>query len=310
MLLSDAIDGFLFDKSVGCSPHTISDYRHILRQWASFLVDDLPLETISADHVRRYLFHLRVERKLAPKSVKNAHTGISAFFSWAEEELQIEHQVRGKVKSPKANAPEIIPLCKADIQLLLKACERTAGWESDRRRPADALRPSRNRDKALVLFLLDTGLRVQELCDLRVGDVDMQSGAVIVHHGKGDKERIVYAGHVARTALWRYLAKRRFKEKDDPLFATNKHGPMDRHTVRKLLTRAGGRAGLSEPAHPHRFRHTFAINYLRNGGDIFTLQRLLGHSSLDMVRRYLSIAQVDLAEAHRRASPADNWRLG
>jgi len=83
---------------------------------------------------------------------------------------------------------------------------------------------------------------------------------------------------------------------------------LNRSRLQKILESIGNRAGVQN-VHPHRFRHTFAIQYLRNGGDPYSLQALLGHSSLDMVKNYLRIAQIDIDTAHRRASPVDNWRL-
>jgi integrase/recombinase XerD len=76
----------------------------------------------------------------------------------------------------------------------------------------------------------------------------------------------------------------------------------------QLIRRLGDRAGVNH-AHPHRFRHTFAINFLRNGGNAFVLQMLLGHSTMEMVKRYLALAQADAQATHRRASPVANWRL-
>lgn len=112
-------------------------------------------------------------------------------------------------------------------------------------------------------------------------------------------------------ALHRYLTERKVlggRNTISPLFATRVGRRFDRRYLAKHLGRLGRRAGIKS-VHAHRFRHTFAINYLRNGGDVYTLQDLLGHTSLDMVRRYLHLAQVDIDTAHRRASPVENWRL-
>jgi len=148
------------------------------------------------------------------------------------------------------------------------------------------------------------------MCNLLIRDVDMKSGAIQVRRGKLDKGRTVYIGNVARDALWRYVSRRKNPRADEPVFETSNGQAMDRSAVRKLLLTAGQRAEIVEPVTPHRLRHTFAITYLRNGGDVYTLQRLLGHSTMEMVRRYLALAQTDVADAHRRASPVDNWRLG
>jgi len=120
---------------------------------------------------------------------------------------------------------------------------------------------------------------------------------------------MVYLGKVARRALWRYLAEREDGEGPNaPLFAVTGDRKFKPDSLRLLIKRIAERAGVKN-AYPHKFRHTFAITYLRSGGDIFTLQEMLGHGSLDMVRHYARVAQVDVEQAHRKASPADNWRL-
>jgi integrase/recombinase XerD len=175
-------------------------------------------------------------------------------------------------------------------------------------------RPSSNRDQAIVLMLLDTGLRATELCSLIINDVDLKTGKVTIRHGvaggaKGGKGRTVYLGKVARKAVWRYLASREDGDDSDaPLFISHADRAFNKDSLRVLINRLGDRAEIKK-AYPHKFRHTFAITYLRSGGDVFTLQSLLGHGSLDMVRHYAQIAEVDVEQAHRKASPADNMRL-
>jgi integrase/recombinase XerD len=114
---------------------------------------------------------------------------------------------------------------------------------------------------------------------------------------------------VARKAVWRYLAEREDGEDPEaPVFVTRQDRQMNPNSLRLVIKQLGQNAGV-EDIYPHKFRHTFAITYLRSGGDIFTLQMLLGHADLQMVRHYAQIAEVDVRRAHRRASPADNWRL-
>ncbi len=116
------------------------------------------------------------------------------------------------------------------------------------------------------------------------------------------KPRTVYLGSAARRTMGLDSSSLDEPRKDDP------HYRVNRGNTRLLLFRLGERVGVPN-VYPHRFRHTFAIQYLRNGGDVFTLQRMLGHSNLGMVRKYLAIADADSTEAHRRASPSDRWRL-
>ncbi len=119
----------------------------------------------------------------------------------------------------------------------------------------------------------------------------------------------MYLGKTARHVLWRYLAEREGGEDANALLLVVRQcrsfNPSSlRHIIKSIVARAG-----VKDARPHKFRHTEAITYLRSGGDVFTLQSLLGHGSLEMVRYYARIAQVDVEQAHRKASPVDNWRL-
>jgi site-specific recombinase XerD len=150
-------------------------------------------------------------------------------------------------------------------------------------------------------------LRASELCSILIKDVDTRNHRILVM-GKGTKERIVQYSARTGQAIWRYLSGRPDARPTDTLFATLDGYAMGKDRLEKVLRAVGDRAKIAN-VHPHRFRHTFAIQFLRNGGDPFTLQALLGHSTLDMVKRYLHIAQTDLESSHRRASPVDNWRL-
>jgi integrase/recombinase XerD len=196
----------------------------------------------------------------------------------------------------------------------LKACTYSREAETFMRRKFAMRRPTANRDQAIILTLLDSGIRASEFSCLRIPDFDPKRGQLEIRHGteggaKGGKGRAVYLGKTARHAVWRYLAEREDgQEGDAPLFIVRRGRPFNPSSLRHLIKSIASRADVKD-AYPHKFRHTFAITYLRSGGDVFTLQSLLGHGSLDMVRHYARIAQVDVEHAHRKASPVDNWRL-
>jgi integrase/recombinase XerD len=304
MLLSKALQGFLLALASDGHPEAT---QNIYRRGIEILIEyagDVELAAISETTIRDFWLWAQrdyVPRRaskdtspLKPASLDNVWTAIRAFYNWAEAELGIIRP-DGKLKRPRYQPNAIYPFSQEDIKSLLTK--------------AQTLSRNAERDKAILLTLLDTGLRVGELCRLRIGDLNLATGELRVApfgSGQKSKARAVYIGKAARRAVWRIVI-----DQTDPaayLFASTRSKPMHPNAIRWMMRRLGKKAGVSN-LHPHRFRHTFAIQFLRNGGDVFSLQRLLGHSTLDMVKRYLALADADLANAHEGASPVDRWGL-
>jgi integrase/recombinase XerD len=321
--LSQAVPGFLQHKAAeALSPRTLECYEQHLRHWQEY-AGDVDVGQVTTQNLRAYLAWLRTDYKprrltggtqpLAPKTIHNFWITLSAFFTWATVEFEFPNPIKA-VPAPKFEEAPVEPFTKEDIEGLLKVCEYCQEAKTNERRRFTMRRYTANRDRAIILMLLDTGLRASELCALKIGDVDSKTGKVQVKHGreggaKGGKGRTVFLGKTARQALWRYLVKR--EDGNDhaaPLFLGKFRRPLNKNVLLRLITNLGQKAQVVK-CHPHRFRHTFAITYLRSGGDVFTLQALLGHSTLEMVQHYARLAQIDIEQAHRRASPADNWRL-
>lgn len=305
MLLSQAVEGFVLDRAAGgYSPNTLQLYRLFLGKLIKF-TEDAQLEAIDTDTLRHWLVSLA---GMAQTSRRNAWSVMRAFFGWSHQELGTARPDL-TISMPRVADPEVIPFTQDEIKNILHAVERTAASDGTRR-GFTMRRITAKRDKSIVLILLDTGLRVSELARLRIKDVNMEAAEIQVvpyMSGRKSRRRTVYMGRVALKSLWSYLTTRENPPQDAPLLVTSTNKPMTRDEILKLLTRIGKRIGCH--VHPHKFRHTFAIQYLRGGGDVFTLQRLLGHADLKMVRYYLSLADTDDKNAHRKASPADRWNL-
>jgi integrase/recombinase XerD len=319
--LSTAVQGYLIHKSArGLSGNTMRNYKKELERFVEWLEDPL-VNTVTSQQIERYFKYLNEDfqithhgpykietpRKLSGKSLQNAWGTLSNFWKWVEAEFEIKNPFG--IQRIKANSKPVDPIPQEEVEKLLKACDSAVRVNGQTE--YTSRRSTAKRDKALILSLLDMGLRVTELCELTVGNVDFQTNRVLVI-GKGDKQRYVYFGKICRQALWRYFIQRFPDSKAKPAepFFVCEDGihPLTRNNVALLIGRLGNKVG-DPNLHPHRFRHTFAIQFLRNEGNIFELQALLGHSSLEMVQHYARLAEMDLENAAMRSSPADHWRL-
>lgn len=306
MKLTEALEGFRIYAEGELAPGTIADYENTFRKFIASVGDDMDVEEIKKFHIQKFLSE--AAKKVSDKTRSNYHIGLSALWTWMINEEIIEKHIVRLVNRPKPEQREIVEFTEKEVKLLLASLERSRSYTTHGGTVASHGLQNRLRNRMIILVLLTTGCRASELCDTKLKDVDLPNRRIKVM-GKGSKERFLpISDDTTRKAIWTYLQKRADKEGDDPLVVSSTGLRMTRDGLRQLLGRIGRRAGVDN-VHPHRFRHTFAIEYLRNGGDVFTLQRILGHSDLTMCRRYLNIATSDVQRVHRQASPVANWNL-
>ena len=280
------LDGFLIAKRAeNRSPVTIEGYGRQLRRFLSFVNGG----GFDATTVRAFL--LERQRTVSPASVHADYRVIKAFFNWlaAEELIPDSDNPIKKVKPPRVPA-KLLPIFSPDhIADLLELCAGKSFLEL--------------RNRAIILVLLDTGLRVSECAAVRLSDLN---GDVITVWGKGAKQRRVRIGALTQKAVWRYLLLH--DRIHDHLWLTEERRPMHKRGIMIMLYRLGKRAGIEGArCSAHTFRHTFAVQFLRGGGDLFNLRYLLGHETLEMTRRYAAcLGAEDAAAAHAKSSPVDH----
>ena len=313
MDLQTAIAGYELDlQAEGKSPRTITWYEHKLRYFSRFLRDEYGvdgMEDVRADHIKAFIRYARgsvgaldgvhhtKEENPSPLTVRGYFVSIKAFFGWAKREGHISENPSTRLKAPAVRHVVIESFVPDEVRAMLKSATATRYPE---------------RDYALLLLFYDTGIRVGELIGLAVDDIDFSGGWLKVL-GKGNRERMVPMGETTRRALWRYVNKSR----PEPLvpaitqtFLNDRREALGQWGVYRIVRNAGERAGIKgKRLSPHTMRHSAAKEFLRNGGDAFALQKLLGHTTLTVTRQYVALVEQDLQDAHRRASPGDNLRV-
>lgn len=297
LLLRDLIDEYAVALEVaGRSRRTIDWYRTYLEEFAAFAGRGNQagtLEDLTPAIARRWLLASQSSRPrpLAPNSMAGRVRTLRAFGGWLQRELQLDAHPLAGLPIPKVPDVLIPSLTPPELRALLEGVNSTR----------DSIR-----DRAILLVLLDTGLRLGELVRLSIGDVDLIEGRCRVM-GKGAKERVVPIGLRTRRALRAWIVTRRRTDGSDPLFIGRLGGRLTPWAVQQLVRRLALRSGVSTRCSPHVLRHSFARAFLANGGDVFSLQRILGHSpsSLQVTRRYVQLLDDDLRAVHRRVSPID-----
>jgi site-specific recombinase XerD len=236
--------------------------------------------------LRDYVVHLIDGTTLAPASVTSKVQSLLAFTRWLHVEGYTSSNVGERVKKPPLPQVQKTPFSDDELRALLAAAKASSP-----------------RDYVIVCLLIDCGLRAGELTSLTVENVLLHQNVLMVH-GKGRRDRVVPISPQSSRAISRYLQERQRRRGDQGVYLIESRsaGPLSPNSLLQVVKRLGRDANVAH-VHPHRFRHTFAAGFLRNGGDPFSLQRLLGHTTLAMTNRYVAMSTEDLRRTHGHASP-------
>lgn len=300
-LIQPWMESFIVDRKIqNMSEGTIYFYIAKLKLFYEFcnLVDLSLIHQITPQIIRQYILWLE-SKGHNPGGIHACYRTLKTFLLWWEQETDQENYKNPirKVKAPKLAIEPLDPVSIESIQKLIDTCKGN-----------DLLTL---RDKAILHLLLDTGARASELCAIDIVDVDAIIGTCMIKQGKGRKPRTVFLGQKTRKVLRAYIKARNSAQElqGQPALWATKHGDrMEYWCLNEILKRRARSANIEKPE-LHGFRRAFALNFLRNGGDIYTLQKLMGHSDLQVMRRYLAQTTEDLQVAHNKFSPVDNSRL-
>lgn len=258
----------------GMSPHTLKMYRFFVNKYLEWANNEVSSET-----AKRFLRHLLLDLGYTNSSVYLASKALKKFF----KSIGLKNEA-SKISSPKR--PKSLPkyLNEREIGLMLKkAKERSL------------------KDYLVLALLAYTGMRVSELCNLKVEDVDTIRRVIHIRGGKGQKDRIVIIPKHLAEELERYFVDNNLIS--GPLFVGKNSRGISQRTVQRIVKKYAKEAGISKEVTPHTLRHSFATNMLRRGADIRYIQKLLGHSSLSTTEIYTYVSESDLVNIYDKSAP-------
>ena len=305
MTISEAVAAYrICAQAEGLSPKTVRWITTSVSYFCEFLGperqdvnditgNDLRQFIIAYQQSPKFLKHPFMKpqpEKLSPQSIQTYARAIRSFFSFLYREELIGYNPMEKVKMPKVPKKVVPTLSEKEVERLLSQPNRQTAKGF--------------RNYAIILTFIDTAARLFEIALLNVDDVDLANGYLKVL-GKDKIERYIPFGHKVTKALLKYKLRYRPKPLGTERLWLGADGrPLESHSVGESVSKYKSKAGLKR-CYPHKLRHTSSVLYLRNGGDPFSLQKKLGHSSLQMTRHYANLADSDVKAQHMKHGVAD-----
>lgn len=274
----DYVDMFLSAKQIeGCSERTIGYYRSTLLNMIDSI--DLQIRKMTTEVIRGYLKQYQSRNNCSKVTIDNIRRNLSSFFSWLEEENYIVKNPVRRIHKVKIGITVKEVISDEDIEIMRDRCNT-------------------KRDLAMIDLLLSTGMRVGELVNLDISDINFEERECIVY-GKGDKERIVYFDAKAKLHLQDYLRER--SDKNRALFVSliKPYDRLKTNGVEIRLRDLGRKLGINR-VHPHKFRRTMATRAIDKGMPIEQVQQLLGHQQIDTTLQYAMVNQNNVKNSHKK----------
>jgi len=290
-LIEQFLDAIWMER--GLSENTLAAYRNDLIGYARWLASQQQsdLTAVGRHDVQAYLAQ-RVAAKASPRSTARLLSTLRRFYAWLRRENRISEDPTALIEAPKLGRPLPKTLTESEVEALLAApdTQTTLGL----------------RDRTMLEVIYASGLRVSELVNLTLMQLNLQQGVIRVT-GKGNKERLVPLGDEAVSWLQRYIQEARIVllngQSCDALFVTQRREAMTRQAFWYMIKRHAKNANIEKALSPHTLRHAFATHLLNHGADLRVVQMLLGHSDLSTTQIYTHVARARLKDLHAQHHP-------
>lgn len=302
--IDQAFDYFIsLKKTEGVREATMNDYFKLMkyfREWLSEQYPDLAkVEEITTQILREYIIYLSEERYneatddygLSPYTVNVRIRFLKAFFNGLHNEKILENNPVGTIQLMRVDEDTFEPLTDEEIEKILAV--------------PDEGEYAQFRDLVMMFLMLDTGMRIKEVCSLELDDIDFKSRAIILpaNKNKNRKPRILPLSNQVVKLLMELVSENKTYFDTTFVFLSNCGTRYNPNSFRQRLRIYRNKSGIKKKVSPHVFRHMFCRNFILNGGDVFTLQRIVGHADITTTRKYIQMDDTSIKNQHSLYSP-------